>query len=158
MAESINKAINLIKYLQELARLRTKIVRDVEKYTEVLWLHEIPKDDKGRCFTQAWRIESDHNIDDWIVIKKYNEPIVPEPPKECLQWIYEKGAAGLRLRGTVSFQKRTGLLPKVILQPLSAQKLTWIQTTPSASRPRRIGHNGRKVALWSVNISLKRQI
>ncbi len=47
-----NRALRLIQYLQALADLRTKIIRDVKDYEHILWLHEIPREKE--CFTQAW--------------------------------------------------------------------------------------------------------
>ncbi len=39
-----DKALRLINYLSELARLRSKIIRDINEYQKVLWVHEIPRE------------------------------------------------------------------------------------------------------------------
>ncbi len=48
-----SKAQRLVEYLAEIARLRSKLIRHVEEYDRVLWLHEIPKEPEY-CFTQVW--------------------------------------------------------------------------------------------------------
>jgi len=45
-------AISLFTFLRELTQLRTKNIRTLENYAEVLWLCDIPRE-QG-CFTQAW--------------------------------------------------------------------------------------------------------
>lgn len=82
---SRNRALRLIKYLQELASLRTKIIRDVKTYENVLWLHEIPNE-KG-CFTQAWGINEDIGTDIWVEVQKSDEPALPKIPKTCEAWV-----------------------------------------------------------------------
>ena len=79
------RALRLIKYLQALASLRTKIVRDVKDYERILWFHEIPEE-KG-CFTQAWGPNDDIELDIWIEVKKRDEPVQPKVPKVCEPWV-----------------------------------------------------------------------
>ena len=79
------RALRLIRYLQALASLRTKIVRDVEDYKNILWLHKIPPE-KG-CFTQAWGPNEDIESDIWIEVKKSDEPVRPKVPKICDPWV-----------------------------------------------------------------------
>ena len=79
------RALRLIQYLQALASLRTKIVRDIKDYENILWLHEIPDEDE--CFTQAWGRNDDIEPDIWIEIKKRDEPIQPKVPKVCDPWV-----------------------------------------------------------------------
>lgn len=82
---SRDRALRLIKYLQALTSLRTKIVRDIESYENILWLHEIPHE-KG-CVTQAWGISEEIGPDIWIEIQKTNEPPFPKIPEGCEQWV-----------------------------------------------------------------------
>ena len=79
------RALRLIEYLQALASLRTKIVRDVKDYEKILWLHEIPEEKE--CFTQAWGPNDDIEIDIWIEVKKRDEPVQPKIPKVCEPWV-----------------------------------------------------------------------
>ncbi len=86
MASEKNKAIRLIEYLGELAKLRSKIVRDIGAYQKILWLHEIPKEQKY-CYTRVWGIEDDIDEDIWIEIKKDQEPQLPAIPDICEKWV-----------------------------------------------------------------------
>jgi len=80
-----DRALRLIKYLQALASLRTKIVRDIETYENILWLHEIPHE-KG-CVTQAWGNSEEIGPDIWLEIQKTNEPHLPNYPESCKGWV-----------------------------------------------------------------------
>lgn len=86
MENNNDKAIRLIDYLTELTRLRTKIIRDINEYQNVLWLHEIPRNQKY-CFTQAWGPNEEYDQDIWIEIKKYKEPALEDMPEICEEWV-----------------------------------------------------------------------
>ncbi len=47
-----HKAVRLVDYLLRLATLRTKLIRNIDEYTKVLWFSSIPRE-QG-CFTKAW--------------------------------------------------------------------------------------------------------
>lgn len=79
-----DRALRLIRYLQELAALRASIIRDVETYENVIWLHEIPRE-KG-CFTQAWGPNEEIGGDVWVEVQKANEPALPRIPEVCEPW------------------------------------------------------------------------
>jgi hypothetical protein len=83
-----NKAIRLIDYLTELARLRSKIIREIRQYQSVLWIDEIPRE-LNYCFTQAWGAKGNEEFDEniWIEVKKYDEPILDEIPEICEKWV-----------------------------------------------------------------------
>ena len=81
-----NKVVRLLDFLSKLATLKGKIVRDVKEYDNVLWLSEIPRDNKF-CYTKAWGIANEIDEDNWIEIQKYPEPRVPVPPDICTDWI-----------------------------------------------------------------------
>ncbi len=83
--ENKMKAIRLIDYLTRLASLRTKVVRDLIEYTQVLWIHEIPKE-KG-CFAQAWGAIEEYDQDIWIEIQSSPEPELPAFPDSCSDWV-----------------------------------------------------------------------
>ena len=63
------KIIRLVEYLTALARINAKIVRTLDDYRKILWIHKIPKEPKY-CFTQVWGQEEDHDGDVWIEVKK----------------------------------------------------------------------------------------
>lgn len=94
---SRDRALRLIKYLQALASLRTKIVRDIQSYENILWLHEIPHE-KG-CVTQAWGNSEEIGPDIWVEVQKTNEPLLPKIPEACEQWV-KKEALNEALRDT----------------------------------------------------------
>ncbi|MCK5345389.1 MAG: AAA family ATPase, partial [Candidatus Heimdallarchaeota archaeon] len=81
-----DKPIRLLNYLEELTRLRTKTVKDIDSYHKVLWLKEIPQDSKY-CFTRAWGSTDDIDSDIWVQIKKYDEPVLEDVPEECEDWV-----------------------------------------------------------------------
>jgi len=68
MEHTKNKAIRLIDYLTELALLRSKIVRDISAYQNILWLHEIPQE-LEYCYTQAWGTNEEFDENIWIEVK-----------------------------------------------------------------------------------------
>ncbi len=54
------KIIRLVEYLSTLTRINTKIVRTLDDYRKILWIHKIPREPKY-CFTQAWGQEEEHD-------------------------------------------------------------------------------------------------
>ena len=85
------RVLDLVEYLMRLARLRTKIIRDVQDYQDVLWLDDIPRGQK-ECFTRAWgpdeRVE---DADIWTEIRNRKEPPLPKVPTDCEGW-YEQAS------------------------------------------------------------------
>ena len=80
-----DKIIRLIEYLTALARINAKIVRTLDDYREILWVHNIPREPK-HCFTQAWGQEDEYDGDVWIEVKKVQEPELPKIPQKCSDW------------------------------------------------------------------------
>lgn len=78
------KALRLIRYLEEVTAMRSKVVRLIEDYQSVLWLDDIPHE-KG-CFTHAWG-PSDKEPDIWVEVTKQEEPKLTDVPEECEEWI-----------------------------------------------------------------------
>jgi len=79
------KAVRLIEYLIRLASLRSKIIRDLDEYAQVLWLNEIPRE-KG-CFTQAWGPSEEYEQDIWVEIQTSPEPEPWTVPDVCSDWV-----------------------------------------------------------------------
>lgn len=94
-----DRGIRLIDFLTRLNQLRTKVVRDLNDYQNVLWLHEIPSEQRY-CFTRAWGDNENFDPDIWIEIKKYNEPKLERVPEICEKWADQK-----TLRNTDDFPK-----------------------------------------------------
>jgi len=81
-----DKSLRLLDYLEELTRLRTKTVKDIDSYHKILWLNEIPHS-PNHCFTRAWGPMEDIDSDIWIQIKKYDEPLLEDVPEICEDWV-----------------------------------------------------------------------
>src|SRR6056297_943986 len=84
--QSSEKATRLVDYLSALAKINSKIIRSVEDYRKVLWIHNIPHETK-HCFTQVWGQEEEKDNDVWIEVKKFQEPELPKIPEECVDWV-----------------------------------------------------------------------
>ncbi len=83
-----NKVIRLVDFLEKLAKLRSKLVRDINDYPHVLWIHEIPNEKE--CFTQFWDSNEDIDREIWIKVKRREEPPLPQPPEVCKEWINDR--------------------------------------------------------------------
>ncbi len=83
------KIIRLVEYLSTLTRINTKIVRTLDDYRKILWIHKIPREPKY-CFTQAWSQEEEHDDEIWIGVKKFQEPELPMIPQKCADWVKQE--------------------------------------------------------------------
>lgn len=86
-----DKYLQIFNYLLEFSKLRSKAVRDIENsktnYIDVLWLNDIPQNEKIECVIQH---EFSEDTDHWLKISKPTEPeepVFPKPPKELIDWI-----------------------------------------------------------------------
>jgi len=80
-----DRAVRLFKFLRELARLRSRIVRDLSEYEQVVWFHDMPEY-KG-CFS-ILDPESDTSQDTtWLEVRKPPEPERPPIPTACQRWL-----------------------------------------------------------------------
>jgi very-short-patch-repair endonuclease len=95
--KNTDKIIRLVEYLTALARINAKIVRTLDDYRKIFWVHSIPKEPKY-CFTQAWGQEEDHDSDVWIEVIKFQEPGLPKIPAKCADWVKQE-----TLRNTKDF-------------------------------------------------------
>jgi len=80
-----HKVIRLVDYLTRLASLRSKIIRNIDEYQNVLWVKDIPQQ-KG-CFTQAWGRDEDYDSDVWVEVQTRREPELPSVPPLCKDWV-----------------------------------------------------------------------
>jgi len=80
-----DRAIRLVDYLTRLAYLRATTIRDVEEYSQILWIHEIPQE--KNCFTQAWGPKEEYDDDIWLEIQTTHEPELPSVPDICHEWV-----------------------------------------------------------------------
>lgn len=84
-ADETQKAIRLIEYLEQLALLRSRLVRDIAEYEKVLWISDIPHE--SGCFTQAWGRDEEHDSDEWLEVQTRREPELPAIPAQCREWV-----------------------------------------------------------------------
>ncbi|OFV90777.1 MAG: hypothetical protein A3G76_11445 [Acidobacteria bacterium RIFCSPLOWO2_12_FULL_65_11] len=82
------RAIALYTFLKEFAELRSEVVRHLDRYDEVLWLDEIPRE--RECYSAAWRGGRDEaETEAWIEIRKPRLVRAPTPPDELRPWLIE---------------------------------------------------------------------
>ncbi len=85
--ETRPKCARLVQYLEELVRLRSKTISDVDSYEQVMWLGRLPEEDE--CFSRHREDAHEDDPDLWIEIRKPREPRLPAPPEQCKPWINE---------------------------------------------------------------------
>lgn len=83
------KGTRLVRYLKELARLKSKSIPDVNRYEAVLWLGRLPEGNE--CFSRHRDDPHDDDPDLWLEVRKPQEPQIPPPPAECMPWLTEHG-------------------------------------------------------------------
>lgn len=80
-----DKAIGLFTYLRELTQLRSKVIRSLDQYEDVLWLSDIPREQE--CFTRGWGASRYEDDEIWIEIRKPKLPAIPSVPSELRPWV-----------------------------------------------------------------------
>ncbi len=82
-------AIALYSFLKEFAQLRTRITRDVSQYEregQVLWAHQIPREEG--CYCIAWDRDPSSTSDEvWMELRKPRPSQPPEPPELVSPWV-----------------------------------------------------------------------
>ena len=79
-------AVALYTFLKEFAQLRTRNVRDVDNYDQVIWISDIPREDGCGCI--AWHRDADGASDEiWLEIRKPRLTRPPEPPESVNAWV-----------------------------------------------------------------------
>jgi transcription elongation GreA/GreB family factor/very-short-patch-repair endonuclease len=121
------KVMRLVSYLTKLASLRTKLIRDVNDYQNVLWMSDVPHEQ--HCFTQAWGREEEHEPDEWLEVQNRREPELPAVPAQCKDWV---NPSALRNKNDLPelLQKNTQQIPNPDLREGSDQ----LQTIPHTER------------------------
>lgn len=79
-----DRATRIFTYLKELARLKSKITRDLFTYDAVVWFHDVPEC-KG-CFCALSSESSERQDGVWLEIRRSKEPQKPAIPSSCLRW------------------------------------------------------------------------
>jgi len=79
------KSIRLVQFLEELVRLRSRTVVDLDSYEQVLWLGSIPEENE--CYSRHRDAMHEDDPDLWVEVRKPREPKLPHPPAECEPWL-----------------------------------------------------------------------
>ena len=80
-----DRAVRLFTFLKELAKLKTKVTRDLSEYESVVWFHEVPEY-KG-CFSILSSEPNETPDGVWIEVRRPTEPKTPTMPASCLRWV-----------------------------------------------------------------------
>jgi hypothetical protein len=81
-----DRALRLFTFLREFVQLRTKIVRSLSSYEQVLWLSDIPKE--SECFCHVW--DPDHETEEerpWVEVGKPRLAAPPKIPSALNEWV-----------------------------------------------------------------------
>ena len=80
------RAVALYTFLKEFAQLRTRTVRDVDAYEQVIWVSDIPQQPGCDCI--AWHRDVDDVSDKpWLEIRRPRLKRPPEPPELAQNWV-----------------------------------------------------------------------
>src|SRR6267142_89853 len=80
-----DRSIRLFTFLRELTELRTKAIRTIDQYENVLWLNDIPRD--PHCFCAGWNLGTEQEPDVWVQLQKPRMVDPPPPPREIQSWV-----------------------------------------------------------------------
>ena len=79
-------AVALYTFLREFAQLRTRTIRDVDAYEQVIWAFDIPREQGCDCI--AWHRDVDDASDkSWLEIRRPRLKRPPEPPELAQNWV-----------------------------------------------------------------------
>ena len=79
-------AIALYTFLKEFAQLRTRTIRDISAYEQVIWAADVPREPGCDCI--AWHREaSDAAGETWLELRKPRLTRPPEPPALVNGWV-----------------------------------------------------------------------
>ena len=85
MSEREN-AIALYTFLKEFVQLRTRTIRDIDRYEQVIWVSDIPREPGCKCI--AWHREAeDDSNEEWLEIQRPRLTPPPDPPETVIAWV-----------------------------------------------------------------------
>jgi hypothetical protein len=82
------KALGLFKFLRDFSELRTRTIRSLDSYDDVLWLSDIPR--VSGCHVAAWfrgQDDDESQLEAWVEMRKPQMPRFPEPDIELQKWL-----------------------------------------------------------------------
>lgn len=82
-----DRSVRLFSFLRELSKLKTKIVRSLEDYAEVIWLDDVAHRRGTFCIANSPEVSGQEV---WIEVKKVERRAFPALLKELAGWVDEK--------------------------------------------------------------------
>ena len=77
-------ALKLARYLGKYVGLKSKVVRDIQKYNKVLWFGDMPQDQD--CQSGAWSDDYEEG-QPLLEVRKQKFDKCPDPPKSIVHWV-----------------------------------------------------------------------
>lgn len=90
-SQDIIDAKNLFRFLAEVKKLSSPVVRDYDAYEQVIWTSDIPR--YPGCYTKVWELigqPAEESSDSWIQIAKPKLTAPPELPDSLELFVVEK--------------------------------------------------------------------
>jgi len=78
-----DRAVRLFEYLRKLAELRSRPVRDLSEYTEILWFADVPTEPACRAVTGM----APADPSEWVAVERPKQIRRPEPSSDLVPWI-----------------------------------------------------------------------
>ncbi len=75
----------LFRFLLDFVALRTKTVRDVSQYEDIVWLADIPR--RRGCHCAVWGTGEDTETHSWLSVKQPRLIPPPQPSGELVRWM-----------------------------------------------------------------------
>ncbi|MCF7913191.1 MAG: GreA/GreB family elongation factor [Candidatus Cloacimonetes bacterium] len=86
--KELEKTNNLLDYLLELTKLRSRVIGDIRQYPEHIWLNDF-SGIKG-CKSILELQDEQTAQEEWFEVKKYGQPELRPLPESCIPWIDEE--------------------------------------------------------------------
>lgn len=82
----LERAISLYTFLKEFVQLRTRTIRDISQYEQVVWAVDVPRE--PGCDSIAWHREAPESLEEvWLEIRKPRLTPPPDPPALARDWV-----------------------------------------------------------------------
>lgn len=101
LTEAGDRAARLFRYLRDLSELRTRAVRDIDAYEQVVWFGGFPSGFGGSVFEETEVEEDEPSVATWLTMERVALPKFPEPPASLAPWIpaQTRGRSDLEMPG-----------------------------------------------------------
>lgn len=79
------RTLKIVRFLREFTSVRSTVTRDLQDYEDYFWFDGVPRE-RG-CHSAAWGAADDVSSDLWLQVTKREEPRLPKPTGELLDWV-----------------------------------------------------------------------